>query len=63
MRNDLLNELAKQLKLLTESSDKYVDDGAWIEALTDDIRNAKALLKRYERAKNGLEAHPLAFYE
>jgi hypothetical protein len=54
MRNDLMNEIVEQLRLLTESSNRYIDDGSWIEPLTDDIRNSKALLKRYERAKKAV---------
>jgi hypothetical protein len=54
MRNDLMNEIVEQLRLLTESSNRYIDDGSWIEPLTDDIRNSKALLKRYERASKAL---------
>jgi hypothetical protein len=54
MRNDLMNEIVEQLRLLTESSNRYIEDGSWLEPMTDDIRNSKALLKRYERAKKAL---------
>ena len=55
MRIDLMNEIVEQLRLLIESSNRYIDDGSWLEPLTDDISNAKALLKRYDRARKGLE--------
>ena len=32
------------LKRLTESADKYIDDGKWIEALSKDIADAKYIL-------------------
>jgi hypothetical protein len=33
------------LKRLTESADKYIDDGKWIEALSKDIVDAKYILE------------------
>ena len=41
--------IIEQLRLLTESANKYIDDGSWIEALTDDIKNAKRMLKVYNK--------------
>lgn len=38
-----------QLRLLTESADKYIDDGSWLEVLTDDLKNAKRILKVYSK--------------
>jgi hypothetical protein len=32
------------LKRLTESADKYIDDGKWIDALSKDIADAKYIL-------------------
>jgi len=32
------------LKRLTESADKYIDDGKWIEALSKDIADAKYIM-------------------
>jgi hypothetical protein len=37
------------LSLLTESAEKYIDDGTWIEPLTDDLKNAKQAIKKYNR--------------
>lgn len=33
------------LERLTQSADGYIDDGSWLEPLTDDIKEAKRLLK------------------
>lgn len=41
--------IIEQLRLLTESANKYIEDGSWIEALTDDIKNAKRMLKVYNK--------------
>jgi hypothetical protein len=37
------------LERLTQSADGYIDDGSWLEPLTDDIKNAKQLLKSCKR--------------
>lgn len=41
--------IIEQLRLLTESADKYIDDGSWLEVLTDDIKSAKRMLKVYDK--------------
>jgi hypothetical protein len=37
------------LSKLVESAEGYIDDGSWLEALTDDIKNAKQLVKKYNK--------------
>lgn len=41
--------IIEQLRLLTESANKYIEDGSWLEPLTDDIKNAKRMLKVYNK--------------
>lgn len=41
--------IIEQLRLLTESANKYIEDGSWLEALTDDTKNAKRMLKVYNK--------------
>jgi len=36
------------LERLVQSADGYIDDGHWLEPLTDDIKNAKQLIKGYK---------------
>ena len=33
---------------LVQSANGYIDDGKWLEPLTDDIKNAKQLIKAYK---------------
>jgi len=40
-----IKKLRKALRLLSQSADKYTEDGSWIEALTGDIEYAKQVLK------------------
>ena len=52
-RNEIFPVIAKGakadirgvLKRLTESADKYIEDGSWIDTLTGDIEYAKQVLK------------------
>jgi len=37
------------LERLVQSADGYIDDGHWLEPLTDDIKNAKQLIKAYKQ--------------
>jgi hypothetical protein len=37
--------LRSALKNLTESADRYIDDGSWIEHLSLDVEFAKGVLK------------------
>lgn len=37
------------LERLTQSAEGYIDDGSWLEPLTDDIKNAKQLFKQYKQ--------------
>lgn len=36
------------LERLVQSANGYIDDGKWLEPLTDDIKNAKQLIKAYK---------------
>lgn len=40
-----MSKLRKALRLLSQSADKYIEDGSWIDALSGDIENAKQVLK------------------
>jgi hypothetical protein len=40
-----IRQLRKALLLLSQSADKYIDEGSWIDALTGDIEYAKQVLK------------------
>ena len=37
------------LERLVQSADGYIQDGKWLEPLTDDIKNAKQLIKGYKK--------------
>jgi len=37
------------LERLVQSADGYIDDGHWLQPLTDDIKNAKQLIKAYKQ--------------
>jgi hypothetical protein len=37
------------LERLVQSANGYIDDGHWLEPLTDDIKNAKQLIKVYKQ--------------
>ena len=47
--------LRTALKNLTQSADRYIDDGSWIEHLTLDVEFAKDVLKvtRLQKVKKG----------
>jgi len=48
--------LRNALKNLMQSADSYIEDGAWIEALSHDIEIAKAVLKQAKPTRlNNLE--------
>jgi hypothetical protein len=50
MENNLdLAYTVNLLSLLVESSENYIDDGSWLESLTDDIKNAKQLIRKYKK--------------
>ena len=36
------------LERLVQSANGYIEDGDWLEPLTDDIKNAKQLIKAYK---------------
>lgn len=46
----MLENIVKRLRLLTESADRYVTDGAWLETLTQDIELAKQALLEFDDA-------------
>lgn len=37
------------LERLVQIANGYIDDGKWLEPLTDDIKNAKQLIKAYKK--------------
>lgn len=37
------------LRRLTESADNYIDEGSWLEHLLADVKDAKALLRAYDK--------------
>lgn len=43
--------LRNALKNLMQSADRYIDEGSWIEQLTDDIALANAVLKQTKPTK------------
>jgi hypothetical protein len=43
--------LRNALKNLMQSADSYIEDGAWIEQLTDDIALANAVFKQTKPIK------------
>ncbi len=43
--------LGEALNNLMQSADNYIEDGSWIDELTLDIENARALLKRIPPAR------------
>lgn len=46
----MLENIVKRLRLLTESADRYVTDGAWLETLTQDIKLAQEALQEFDEA-------------
>ena len=49
--------LRNALKNLMQSADRYIDEGSWIEQLTDDIALANAVLKQTKPIKPKKEAN------
>ena len=41
-----INLLGEALNNLMQSADNYIDDGSWIDELTQDIALAKAVIKQ-----------------
>ena len=53
--------LRSALKNLTESADRYIDDGSWIEHLSLDVEFAKGVLKSTRIKKESKnEPHTMA---
>ena len=44
--------LRSALKNLTESADRYIDDGSWVEHLALDVEFAKGVLKATKYSKD-----------
>jgi hypothetical protein len=40
-----IKKLRKALRLLSQSADKYIEDGSWIVALSKDIEDAKYIME------------------
>jgi hypothetical protein len=51
---NLEDQLVVALKLLTQSADKYIDDGSWIEVLTKDLKDAKLAIQSYHQEKKNV---------
>lgn len=46
----MVENIIKRLRLLTESADRYVTDGAWLETLIQDIELANMALAEFDQA-------------
>jgi hypothetical protein len=50
--------LGEALNNLMQSADNYIEEGSWIDELTLDIENARALLKRMPPKSWNMEDAP-----
>jgi hypothetical protein len=48
---DLETKLALALKLLSQSAEWYIEDGSWIDNLTEDLESAKKVISEFRKAK------------
>lgn len=46
----LAEDLAKRLRLITESAWMYLEDGSWLNNLEADIKESNSLIERYDEA-------------
>jgi hypothetical protein len=53
----LETRLAKALNQLTHSADWYIEDGSWIEVLTNDLKDAKLAIQEYKQEKKNAKHH------
>ena len=47
----LETRLAKALNQLAHSADWYIEDGSWIDVLTNDLNDAKLAIQEYKQEK------------
>jgi len=50
-----IDRLGEALNNLMQSADNYIDEGSWLEELTNDIDHARYLLKRIQPKSWNLE--------
>ena len=53
--DDIVREAVKRLRLLTESADRYIEDGSWIDTLQEDIEKAQNILQIWDENYDYLE--------
>lgn len=53
--DDIVREVVKRLRLLTESADRYIEDGSWIDTLQADIQKAENILQMWDENYDYLE--------
>ena len=53
--DDIVREVVKRLRLLTESANRYIEDGSWIDTLQSDIQKAENILQMWDENYDYLE--------
>ena len=53
--DDIVREVVKRLRLLSESADRYIEDGTWIDTLQEDIQKAENILQIWDENYDYLE--------
>ena len=51
----MIEMMITKLRLLTESADRYIEDGSYLEQLCDDIRMAQEALEKWDEAYPDME--------
>ena len=54
---NLEDQLVVALKLLAQSASEYIEDGSWIDVLTNDLKDAKLAIQTYKREKQNDKHH------
>lgn len=54
-KDEIVREAVKRLRLLSESANRYVEDGSWIETLNEDIQKAQNILLIWDENYDYLE--------
>lgn len=54
-KDEIVKEAVKRLRLLSESANRYVEDGSWIETLNEDIQKAQNILLIWDENYDYLE--------
>lgn len=52
----MIENIVTRLRLITESADRYIEDGSWLEQLVEDIELANQALAEWDEAYPDLEA-------